>query len=384
MDDGLIDGIAPADIGNDASPSLAPAAPSPSPSPPAPAKGAEPSRLDTIRDAVDRQKAKASESPDAPAKSAAPVTSDRARAPDGKFAPGETKPAVPTPGTAAAPTPGSDGAAAPGSRPPPGWSPASKAAFDTLPDHIKADVAKREEEVNRGFQKLASYKSIDPYVEMATRGGTTLDKALENYVGIENLLRRDVFAGIDQVLRNVGVKPAAFFQAYLQRAAGGDQTQQQPAPGYQQPQFDPRQLADQIKQELVADSHKRVSESAVDEFLNDPANKFAANVESVMAGLLTSGAIKGDLPLKQRLKVAYDVACRADPEISALISQAPANQGATDVRAAGAPAIAARAAARAVTGSPANGIAPAGQTLRANMTTREVMQSAIVAQRGRV
>jgi hypothetical protein len=47
-------------------------------------------------------------------------------------------------------------------RPPPGWSPASKAAFDALPEAVKADVAKREEEVNKGFAKLGDYKGLEP------------------------------------------------------------------------------------------------------------------------------------------------------------------------------------------------------------------------------
>lgn len=39
--------------------------------------------------------------------------------------------------------------------PPPGWSAESKAAFATLPDHIKADLVKREKEVSDGFKKYS-------------------------------------------------------------------------------------------------------------------------------------------------------------------------------------------------------------------------------------
>lgn len=64
-------------------------------------------------------------------------------------------------------------------KPPPGWSVKSKAEWDSLPPHIRADVIKREQEVNNGFAKLGEYKAIDRYMDMAKRSGTTLDVALK-------------------------------------------------------------------------------------------------------------------------------------------------------------------------------------------------------------
>ncbi len=120
--------------------------------------------------------------------------------------------------------------AAPSPKPPPGWSRASKVAFDALPDAVKEAVAKREREVDQGFAKLKKYKGLDKYVEMAERSGTTLDKALEQYTGLEDLLRRDVFAGVGQILRNMGLNPHAVLQAYYQRVGGGAQEAPQAAP----------------------------------------------------------------------------------------------------------------------------------------------------------
>lgn len=360
------------------------AAPAADPSP-APA-GPPPSRIDVIRNAVAAQKEKATPREDKPAAPAA--TSDRPRAADGKFVPIQT--ATATPGidkpapdrTAAAPI--APAAAAPAGdapapatdttiRPPPGWSPQSKVAFDSLPEHLKADIAKRESEINKGFEKLARYKGVDKYMDMAERGGTTLDRALEQYTGIENLLRRDVFAGVEQVLRNVGVNPVSFAQAYLARNQGGQQAPNA-QPQARQPAVDPREIARQVREQVQADfENQRIAES-VQKFSNDPKNRFFENVKPMMGKLLSSGAAS-------TIEEAYDMACRLDPTIAPLLNQtAPADPNAVKAAAA---ASAARAAAKAVTGAPAPGMAPGVKAQNPNASRRDIIVAAVAAQKAR-
>lgn len=359
-----------------------------------PAPAAEPSRMDVIRAAVDAQKERAA-NPDAPAGDKPAV--ERARAPDGKFAPGIDRPApdrtaVPgkpaaapqraatvsgaEPRAAADPNAPVDPNAPAAVRPPPGWSPASKVAFDGLPESVKADIVKREAEVNAGFQKLAEYKSVDKYVEQAKRGGTTLDRALEQYTGIEALLRKDVFAGIDQVLANVGIKdPRSFITAYQQRFAGGNQHAPQPQQQTPSPQsLDPRQLAAQIRQELKSEQVLETAKTEVDRFFSDPKNRFAENVKPLMQKLALSG-------LANTVQDAYDMACRMDPEIAKLINQpTPADPRAVRIAAA---ANQARAAAKALTGAPARGAPPSDRAPEQGLPAREVARLAVAAQRAR-
>ena len=40
---------------------------------------------------------------------------------------------------------------------------------------------------------------------MAQQHGTTLEKALDSYTGIEKLLRKNVVAGLDQIVNNLGL-----------------------------------------------------------------------------------------------------------------------------------------------------------------------------------
>jgi hypothetical protein len=108
------------------------------------------------------------------------------------------------------------------SRPPPGWSPAAKAAFTDMPaDHpIRLAVAKREVEIDKGLAKLQEYKPIERYAEMARQSGTTLDRALENFVTIENTLRQDFLGGINQICQRQGVNPLALANAIVSRYGG--------------------------------------------------------------------------------------------------------------------------------------------------------------------
>jgi hypothetical protein len=139
---------------------------------------------------------------------------DRSRDEKGRFAARIEKaqepadvPAVAPVETPAVPAEPASDAAAQAVRPPPGWSPAAKVAFDSLPAEVRQAVANREIEVNKGFAKLSEYKPLDPYIDYARQNNTTLDRALQQYVGIEQLLKRDFVAGIETLCRNSQIDP---------------------------------------------------------------------------------------------------------------------------------------------------------------------------------
>lgn len=362
------------------------------PAPAAPAAPAAPdperSRKDTVREAVAavREKAASVEgrNPNAPAKVAAPAA-ERPRAPDGKFAPGidrpapAAKPGAQQQGVAVQPSSSADlqaavgdgtakepGEAAPA--PPPGWSPASKVAFDHLPDSVKADIAKREKEVNQGFAKLAEYKPVDKYLDMAKRGGTTLDKALENYTGMEQLLRRDVFAGFEAIAKNTGVNLRSFAVAYLQRSGGLQNGQAPNDPAARQPApIDPDAIVRQATAAVRSEYEQRQAKDELERFRTDPKNRFFENVRPQMLRLVEAG-------FAQSFQDAYDQACRLDPEISRLLNTPtppdPRIQAAAQ----------AKAAAKATTGAPTSGLPD--PTAKPAATTREAIRAAVLSQRG--
>ena len=350
-----------------------------------------PSTRDVARAALDKQKAERGIGDNrGPAMDPEKPAVDRPRSPDGKFAPiaatdkpapdKTANPASAAPVVAATPSPAPSGQtdAAASVRPPPGWSPAAKVAFDNLPAEVKEAVAKRETEINEGFKKLADFKGVEKYAEMARAGNTTLAAALENYTGIETLLRRDVLSGVDQVLKNVGVDPRKFVQAYAQRLGAAPQSAPQPnANQPAQPPIDPRAIADQAFQRLIAKQQADAVQGEIEKFAADPKNKFYANVETHMMKLLQAGLVGGATPA-ERLKNAYDTACRVDPQISALLNKPPVQ----DPRIAAANS--ARGAARATIGAPSSGVRPDATPPNANLSIRETARSALAAQRARI
>ncbi len=234
--------------------------------------------------------------------------------------------------------------------PPPGWSPTSKAAFDALPDTVKKDIAKREEEISQGFAKLTEYKGLDPYVEMARGQNTTLPEALERYVSAENTLESDPINGMLWLCQRYNVHPGQLLEAI-----GQGQGHQQPSqsadplasvmPHLQT--FDQRLSQFEAAQQQAQD---QAINGEISSFAADPQNKYFANVRKEMGQIIAMADQQGQVIT---MKGAYEKACWANPEIRDLLikdriaaNEAEAKRKADDAR---------RAAGSLPTGSPIAG-----------------------------
>jgi hypothetical protein len=325
------------------------------------------------------------------------------RTPGGQFAP--KKPAA----DAAAAKPGEQAATTkPGERPqagqdqqqhdgaktpPPGWSVASKAAWDKLPEAVRADIAKREGEISAGFKQ---YEGLKPFTERVTKSGQTLAQALTAYTGIEDLIRRDIGGGLMHIAHNSGLTQAEagkLFAGLAQRL--GFQFQ---APGAQNPGGSPdnqnpgagpdlQQLLAPVLEPLVKEINTlktahtsqaeganaqrlTASQAAVETFRQDPAHKFYDNLEPIIFNLLKGGVVERTGDLKADLKAAYDLACWQNPEIRELLIK---ERSAAEEKKRGADDIAAKAAF-GVKGAPDTGArSPSGKPPG---STREALQSA--------
>lgn len=259
-------------------------------------------------------------------------------------------------------------------RAPPGWSPTAKAAFAELPaDHpIKLAVAQREAEVNKGFEKLAAYKPIDRYMEMARQGGTTLDKALENYVGIENELSRDMVSGIARICQNKGIHPVALANQILARngVAPSEAQAGETQVAHQQATVDLSPIHQELNalKSYVQEQQSAGVQSEIQRFASDPKHTFFENVKADMGNLIRSGYATD-------LNDAYDKACWANPEIRGLLikQQTPVS----DVSAKAAAASQARAASKSITGSPIPKAGSKGPETSIEDEIRELMDSSV-------
>jgi hypothetical protein len=364
----------------------------------APEAGAEVTDLrSTIMAAVEKQRAPETEQPELPladkveAKEVKPSDekpeteaerNERLRDKAGKFATeknavkSEPKPdsaPVPAEGKAPAPEAAEDGK--PALRPPPGWSPTAKVAFDKLPPEVKQAVANREEEVNRGFAKFQEYKPIDRYMEMARQSGTTLDKALENYVGIENRLRQDFPTGIAELCQRQGVHPVALAQAILARhgvAPSNGEAGETPEVRQQTPSVDLSPIHQEINalKSFIEQQQNSGVQSEIQRFASDPKHAFFENVKTVMGRLINSGQA-------ETLDDAYDQACWANKEIRELLIKQQAPQPSVNAAEA---VQRAKAAAKATGGAPAAGFKPNAGTEGGSI--RDTIRAAVNSQRG--
>jgi hypothetical protein len=257
-------------------------------------------------------------------------------------------------------------------RPPPGWSPAAKVAFDALPPEVKQAVAQREQEVNKGFEKLAAYKPIDRFMEMARGSGTTLDRALENYVGMETKLREDFPGGVLALCQRQGIHPVALANHILARSgaapsevqAGETQQAHQTAPS-----VDPAtaQRIAALEQHIQQQQNQGV-QTEIERFASDPKHTFFENVKADMGRLINAGYAT-DLP------DAYEKACWANQEIRGLLIKQ--QSAVPDTSAKAAAALQARSASKSITGSPIPKAGSRGPESSIEDDIRQLMEASV-------
>jgi hypothetical protein len=86
----------------------------------------------------------------------------------------------------------------------------ARAAWADTPEPVRGEIHRQQHEFARAYQ---GYKAVNDafapiarFHQMAQQHGTTLDAALTNYVGMEQKLRADPIAGLDQIVYNLDLK----------------------------------------------------------------------------------------------------------------------------------------------------------------------------------
>ena len=98
---------------------------------------------------------------------------------------------------------------APYREPPPRFSEPGKAEWAAAPESVRGDVYRMHHEFDGAYQQYRgaaeAFMPVAKYHQMAQQHGTTLEKALENYIGMEQKLRADPVAGLDNIVNNLGL-----------------------------------------------------------------------------------------------------------------------------------------------------------------------------------
>ena len=96
--------------------------------------------------------------------------------------------------------------------PPPRFSERAKADWHAAPESVRGDIYRMHAEVDRMHQHYRADKAemdqIRPFQAMAQQHGTTLQRALNNYVSMEQKLRQDPLAGLEIIVSNLNLKAA--------------------------------------------------------------------------------------------------------------------------------------------------------------------------------
>lgn len=95
-------------------------------------------------------------------------------------------------------------------QPLPRMSQQAKTDWMKVPETVRADVHRLHTEFGRAYQQYRgdheTMNTIRPFAQMAQQHGTTLERALSNYVGMEHKLRSDVVGGLDIIINNLNLR----------------------------------------------------------------------------------------------------------------------------------------------------------------------------------
>ena len=142
--------------------------------------------------------------------------SDQPRGNRGQFAPRSDPAGAQASESAAEQSPKPQGRTLPAhepyAAPPPRMAEHAKADWASTPEKVRGEVYRMHEEFNKAYEAYrGDHEAMQPirhYHQMAQQHGTTLDRALSNYVSMEQKLRSDVVGGLDIIVNNLGMKDA--------------------------------------------------------------------------------------------------------------------------------------------------------------------------------
>lgn len=253
--------------------------------------------------------------------------------------------------------------------PPPGWSIAAKSAFDQLPDEVKSAVAKREEEIDRGFAKLKDFKAIETqHSAQAQQYGVPLPEFINRLAAADKFLQTEPLNAIKWLAQTYNID--------LGQLGAAPQPGAQAAPA--QPAADSAVLQElnALKEIVYGDKRSQIN-SQVETFFADPKNKYSENVADQMVVLIKEAKRTGqpvDLPS------IYDTACFMNPEVrAALIKEQTGKVQSEQIAKAKQTADQARAAGASITGGPAATPPPVSP----NLDLRATLEQSFAAAAGR-
>lgn len=209
---------------------------------------------------------------------------------------------------------------------PQGWSPASREKWSTIPEDLRREIVRREEDGVRGIRQLQEqYAPVDHFmnsISSALGEAQTLGIPPDQYIGAltqsERILRSsDIPSKFQEILR-IADQYGVPLRDVINQSVG---QQVLPAPTNQSVPYEMQQRFDEMQRWMEAEEERR-SADEVQRFSS--GKEFFHDVRGQMAVLLEAGAADS-------LQSAYDMACWSNPQVREVLMgrQAGQNQQAT-------------------------------------------------------
>jgi hypothetical protein len=94
--------------------------------------------------------------------------------------------------------------------PPPRMAEHAKRDWAAAPESVRGEIHRMHEEFGRAYNFYRAdheaFKPLRSFHQLAQSQGTTLDRALNNYVSMEQKLRTDLLGGLDLIVHNMGLQ----------------------------------------------------------------------------------------------------------------------------------------------------------------------------------
>jgi hypothetical protein len=94
--------------------------------------------------------------------------------------------------------------------PPPRMAEHAKRDWAAAPESVRGEIHRMHEEFGRAYNFYRAdheaFKPLRGFHQLAQSQGTTLDRALNNYVSMEQKLRTDLLGGLDLIVHNMGLQ----------------------------------------------------------------------------------------------------------------------------------------------------------------------------------
>lgn len=186
----------------------------------------------------------------------------------------------------------------------------AKAAWETSPEPVKAEVHRAIRELEQGYEKhrtdAEAFNEVREYDELAKSVGTTMKAAMTNYVGIERLLAQNPIAGFQRIAQNMGLDLHQIAAAIVGQSPDQVRVHQDTTIAELRKQITELQQAVSGTSTYIKDQRENAVLDEINAFAADPEHARFEELSDDIAFFLQTKKAKN-------LGEAYDLAVRLNP-----------------------------------------------------------------------